>query len=218
MKVFSFIILIVFSYCTSTAQQIQHVHANRRVKDSISAQISIALAQDQHYRWMLQLGTMDKRELDSLRQLDDKEKFRRMALVGKDKVGISRAQKDSLMRLQVGLDSANFIKMSAILYKYGYPKSEDDRYHMSVIFMHCDAFIDTNFLSMMKAEVLEGNVEALEYALLYDRYMDMKHLPKLYYVSKVYRAANEAIEVEMPVDIAATNKARKEIGLELLKN
>jgi hypothetical protein len=217
MKNLLYTIILVFTYCTSVGQTIKHVHAGRRIKDSISNEINIALAGDQRYRWMLQLGTMDKHELDSLRGLDDNAKFRRMALVSKDKVGMARIQKDSLSRLQSEIDSLNFLRMSGILYKYGYPKSKNDRYYMSVIFMHCDAFIDTGFLSMMKNEVLDGNVEALEYAILYDRYMDLKHLPKLYFVNQVYKIGNDAFEVETPADLAATNKARAEIGLELLK-
>ncbi len=207
--------IIVTNQCI--AQKIGRQPTTRKIRDSIANVLEQAVKYDQHYRWMCQLGTLDQREIDSLRKLDEKEKFKRMALVGANKVGISKYQKDSLGRLQSILDSVNFVKVSGILYKYGYPHSERDRSWASLIVLHNEDLVDTAFLAMVKQEVLGKRLDAIEYAGLYDRWRSSRHLPKLYYGNDIYDSRTNTFSTEKPTDLEATNKARAEIGLELLK-
>lgn len=204
------------STATTYAQHTDRLHVTRKIRDSISRELAIAIADDQRYRWMCQFGTLDQREVDSFKSLDDASKFKRMAQAGGNKVGISKYQKDSLGILQDKLDSLNFVKVMGIIYKYGYPRNENDRNRLSVIVMHNDSRIDTAFLSTVKQEVFSGRLPAIDYAIWYDRFRSVRHLPKLYYIADEYNEAHNSFAQEKPKNVEETNEAREEIGLKKL--
>ena len=77
--------------------------------------------------------------------------------------------------------------------------------------------MNEGFFKMLKEEVEYGNLSGMEYAIMYDRTQNARHLPELYYVNKHYDSTTKTTIIRKPIDLIATNIARKEIGLKVLK-
>jgi hypothetical protein len=69
----------------------------------------------------LRYGETDENKLKELRGMSEQDQSVRMLQAWANKMGISKAMKDSLGRLQLDIDSVNFSKMSGIIYEYGFP-------------------------------------------------------------------------------------------------
>lgn len=212
------ITLIAFQLLSaaSFAQNASHIQLTKRQCDSLKKEIDIMVANDQKYRWMLTYGETDPQKLKEIRAMDEQSKAVRMQQARANKVGISQAKKDSLSRLQSEIDSVNFSKMSGIIYKYGVPECLE-AYKVSLFFIHCSDLISDDFLSLLKQEVKDKHYPGLEYATIYDDVQTYRKLPELYYVSEYYNTTTKTSASKVPLDLAATNKARKEIGLKRLK-
>ena len=127
----------------------------------------------------------------------------------KNNVGIAQYQKDSLWKFQHEIDSLNFMKLSGIIDKYGYPVKYIASYKVSTILLHNSALIvKNNFLQVLRQEVTDGDMQAEEYAMIYDRVQMEQKLPQLYYAYDTDKK---------PVNQEETNEARAEIGLKKIK-
>ena len=214
--------IICFISCYSinaSAQNAAHTPLTKALKDSLRNKIETMLANDQKYRWMIMFGETDENKLAELRKRNEADQFKRMKDVRDNKVGISQYAKDSLWQLQGALDSANFIAMAGIIYKYGYPKKYIEAYKVSAIFLHASIHLMTpDFFKTLKEEVLNGNMPGMEYATIYDKQQVNNKLPELYYVLEHFDTKTNTSAIGHPKDLEATNKAREEVGLKKLKN
>ncbi len=217
--------MLLFNRCTliitlsllslhSLAQNTKQVKLTKHLRDSLKTEVEAMLVADQQYRWMLELGETDPVKLAALQNADEPTKMRRIRDVMNNKVGLPQATKDSLERLQDANDAANFTKLSGIIARYGYPHNYIAGYKTGTILSHMSAtLLDEQFFSMLKVQVQAGNMEAMEYAGLYDRIQLELHKPELYCVIDHYDTATKKSALSSPTDINATNKAREEIGL-----
>ena len=210
--------ILLFTTINTFAQNAKHVLLTKALKDSLKNEVEIMLANDQKYSWMIMFGETDDNKLAELRKTNEADQFKRMKDVRDNKVGISQSAKDSLWQLQGALDSANFIEMAGIMYKYGYPKKYIEAFKVSVIFLHASLHLMTpDFFKKLKEEVLDGNMPAMEYATIYDKQQVNNKLPELYYVLEHFDTKTNTSAIGKPKDLEATNKAREEIGLKKLK-
>lgn len=162
-------------------------------------------------------GELDEHELDRFRTMDEQAKWKRMIAVQKGEVGISKAQKDSLWVLQTTIDSANFVHLSGIISRYGFPAWIEE-YKITTILIHADdKWLSDAFLATLKGEVMSGNLSALEYARLFDRVQYSRHLPERYLVNEHLQTDDGSDSPVMVIDVSEVNKARTEIGLKKYK-
>ena len=209
--------LLLIWAINANGQAFEHPKLNRALKDSLKTEIEAIVVLDQKYRWMIQLGEMDETKLDALKQLPAQGKYKRMQYVMADKIGISHAQRDSLGYLQSLIDTVNFHKISGIIRKFGYPKKYVETYKVSTVLLHNSGLIDKHFLDILLQEVQSGNMSASEYAMVYDDVQVINKLPQLYDVSDLSLITKKLTGGGRQMDLAATNKARKAIGLKKLK-
>ncbi len=217
MQKFSTLFCILLLLCIHAFAQV-HPKLSKHEKDSLRNEIETMLANDQKYRWMIMYGELDEQKLADFKKMDEAAKWQRMKDVLKDKVGISKAQKDSLWKFQSQIDSINFLELSAIITKYGFPHKYIEEYKATSMLLHADPQLTTDdFFNMLKGEVKCGNLSPMEYAGVYDRIQLDRKLPELYYVSDYYDTATGKSKPKTPIDLDKTNKAREEIGLEKYK-
>ncbi len=208
--------LLLFSFA-SVAQQTGHLPVTKTIKDSLKKELQAMGVEDQRYRWQLMYGELDPQKLAELRSQPTDSQNRRMSNVMKGRVGITRAQKDSLWAYQGAIDSANFIRLSGIIKKYGFPKKYIDEWKVATILLHNSPLMSDDFFMVLKGEVLAGNLSAMEYAKMHDRVRSDRHLPQLYCVSEQWDTVTKTAKIATPINPEATNKARKEIGLKKWK-
>lgn len=189
---------------------------NKTQQDSLKKEIDMMVAADQKYRWMLMYGETDEQKLKELRGMSEQDRSVRMQQARANKVGISQPIKDSLWKLQEHIDSANFSRLSSILYKYGVPPSIMPG-DVSLIFDHTPDMITDDLLALLKQEVQDKHFPGFEYAVIYDGLQNYRKLPELYHVTKYYSTTTKTAAIKQPENLEATNKARKEIGLKRLK-
>ena len=205
---------IMLCLCIRVFSQETPPKLSKHEKDSLHNEIETMLANDQKYRWMIMYGELDGQKLEAFKKMDEAAKWQRMTDVQKDKIGISKTQKDSLWQLQSQIDSVNFLKLSGIITKYGFPHKYVEEYKATSILLHADPQLMTdNFFRMLIAEVKFGNLSPIGYAGVYDRVQLDRKLPELYYVSNYYDSTTGTSKPKPPLDLDKTNKAREEIGL-----
>ncbi len=215
-KQFFLLLTLLSTSLISTAQNTVLQPLSKAQQDSLKKEIDIMVANDQMYRWMLMYGETDEQKLKQLRLMSEQDQSVRMQQARANKVGITQAVKDSLWKLQVHIDSANFSRLSAILYKYGVPHSIMPG-DVSLIFDHTPELMTDGLLALLKQEVQDKHFPGLEYAIIYDGLQNYRKLPELYHVFKYYDTTTKTADIKQPEDLEATNKARKEIGLKRLK-
>ncbi|MFI5195454.1 MAG: hypothetical protein ACHQD8_00055 [Chitinophagales bacterium] len=199
-------------------QNQEHIPLTKHLKDSLRKEVETMLVNDQKYRWMLMFGELDEKKLAEMRKLPEGDQWKRMKQVQDNKVGISEHQKDSLWQLQGAIDSVNFIKMSGIVRRYGFPKKYVEVYKASAIFLHSPVqFLTDDFFKVLMQEVKNNNMPGLEYATIYDKAQLNNKLPELYYVCEHYDPTTKTSHIRQPKDLEATNRAREEIGLKKIK-
>ncbi len=218
MKFLKFFTIFLFFSTLSNAQEKIHFKITKDIKDSLRKEIEIMCVNDQKFRWQIMLGEIDSAKLANLRNLDELAQRQRMVDVMKDRVGITKLQKDSLWVLQTFIDSTNFMRLSGIISNYGFPKKYIEIWKVSTILFHnSPTLMNEDFFKILKEEVSVGNLLGMEYAIMYDRVQNENHKPELYYVNKHYNSTTKTTIIRKPIDLIATNKARKEIGLKKLK-
>ena len=211
------LVALLFSSINATAQKMPHERLTPTIKDSLKQEIQTMLVADQKYRWMIQLGEMEETKLEQLKKLDSRSKMVRMQDVAHNRIGLTSHQKDSLGLLQSVIDSDNFKKISAIIYKFGYPKKYVASYDVPTILQHNSFLISDGLFKLLLQEVKNKQMPAIEYALLYDKAQLDKKRPELYYVMEYYDADTNTSKPHKPENIDSVNKAREEIGLKKIK-
>ncbi len=210
--------ILLLTATPSLAQGVKRTQLSKAEKERLTTELETLCANDQKYRWMLTFGELDEQKVQAFRKMDQKEQFTRMKAVQQNKAGISQSQKDSLWRLQAQIDSVNFTRVSEIISNYGYPQKWEDADNISTILLHSPLhMVDDRLFEMLLREVKEGNMPGMDYATMYDKIQIERKLPELYYVTEHFDAATKTFAIGKPADLAATNRARQEIGLKKIK-
>lgn len=224
--ILSFIVIILIS-CSSDKTEDQAIaELSESDIEFLSAEIREMLDDDQKYRRVLSLGTLN----DSLLSLDDS--LRKTAtledyVVFKNSVPktLTKQQNDSLWGLQRQIDSRNYSKLKEFITQYGYPSEERLGKDLDLfqILVHPPVEIDPEeyldeMMALLKPEVIAQRMSGEIYAKLYD---NIKHKilkePQLYGTGQEFNPETMSMDNPTIADIEETNRARAEIGLPALK-
>ncbi len=165
---------------------------------------------DQKYHWMLGLGELNEQKIAELRSKPINVQMEIIRAVMKNERGISQAKKDSLMELQYGIDTSNFIRAYNIIKQHGYPGNEPDIGNISTILLHADpGRLPDDFYELLLGEVSQKRLKAKQYATIYDRIQIAKSQPELYYIIEVHNAETGKTEPKNPFNLHQTDSARK---------
>lgn len=191
----------------------------------LKAEIELMLEDDQKERAVFSLGTLN----DSLVQLDQRlkneatveEYIAFQKTIVRD---ITKHQDDSLRRLQAQADFRNYKKIKNIINRFGYPSTErlgSEDHNVYPLFLHPPVSTDLateDYLQemgdLLKTEVLEGRMDANDFALFYDNILHkILGKPQLYGTVKAFDPMVGKVTNAPIHDLQKTNKARTEIGL-----
>lgn len=209
MKKITFLLLLLFlSFGVSLAQLPEIA--------GISKELNEMLIRDQQYRVKISFGTLDQRFIDSIYALPDPEQ---MNFWMDKKQKLPKTIEDSLWQLQNAIDLANINRLQEIVCAYGWPEREKFKLETSALLFltHCPTEKVEEMKALLYAEVKEGRMEPLAYAMFVDN-MHLKHGERQLYGTN--QEFNRELKKVMPPslkDIEASNKARIDIGLEPLK-
>ena len=183
---------------------------------AISTELNEMLISDQQYRVKISFGTLDQRFIDSIYALPDAEQ---MNFWMNKKQKLPKAVEDSLWALQHAIDLANINRLQEIICAYGWPAREKFQLETSPLtfLFHCPTEKVEEMKNLLYAEVKEGRMEPLGYAMFVDN-MYLKH--GRMQLCGTNQEFNRELKKVMPPslkDIEASNKARIDIGLEPLK-
>lgn len=177
---------------------------------------------DQRYRKLTASELLEnERYMDSLEEALPPAEFAKTVM--KLANNVSEKSADSLMKLQKPLDKLNQGKFLQIMKEYGYPNAnlfyqDSDSTGKIQYVAQLTGYIlhllgDENFNNLKPLffkEVKNGKMPANHYAVWYDRNLYVMGKKQFY---GEYNSAFPCVE-----DLTVTNNARKEIGLEPLKN
>jgi len=214
---------------------IQFISYSQDIKFDLSDQEKIEILKridgiaenDQKFREYMSVGSLDAtilNEADSILQNQGPEEYFKYLTV--KELELPEEVLRSLNILQSHLDSINLIEVVDIIKTYGYPSKErlgvkGDRFYP--VFLHPHRGLDIKvyqetIFNLLLPEVKAQRMEAKMLATFYDN-MNAKILgtSQLYGTNK--KINRETFQILPPViaDIKLTNEARKELGLDPLK-
>lgn len=137
------------------------------------------------------------------------------------KFGGDSKEMKQLMRSMEAADSLNFIKVSAILEKFGWPGTEDIGLSANttvfMVIQHANLDQQERYLPLMRKAVKEGNALGSQLALLEDRVALLQHR-KQRYGSQVKWDMKTNVYSMLPLeDPEHVDERRREVGLRPLK-
>lgn len=219
--------IFLFS-CKSTQYTIKDIELTQADKDFLYEEIELMLEFDQKYRSPLSLGTLDEKIL-----AEDKEKSKTLEIeeyiIYRQSLELEEMPqeiKDSLWALQHEIDYNNYVKIKFLIKEYGYLSKErlgqkSDRFF--VMLLHPAPQLDPKeyrdeMAAIFANEVKYKRMTPLQYAMFYDNitYKIMNE-PMLYGTGNIFNHKTGTLEPPFIKDLETSNKARKEIGLPLLK-
>ena len=189
-------------------------------KSIIHLQLDQIAERDQQFRSYLAHGTINEQKLNQLRNLNANEMLEAMA---NSKNELTAETRTLLVELQRRNDRKNHAALFRLVDQYGYPSAErlgvkSDR--LFAVLLHPP--VDTNKIEQhteevrlrLLPEVVAGRMPAELYATFVDN-MRGKILrkPQLYGTNQVYDRKTGRILPPVIKDIAATNRARRDIGM-----
>lgn len=233
MKYFKFLLIIfslTFISCTvikKTSTDPIKYELSEIQKTTLISEVEHMLQLDQKYRDLLFLGTLDPEVIKKNAELSTKASFEEyMAFVKTVKKDITQTESDSLWKLQHELDYNNYISLKTIIAKYGYPSEqrlETNNNNVIVILLHPPVQLDPKkYLNEMHdlliKEVFAKRMEANDFATFVDN-IKAKILkePQVYGTNNSFDVNTMKIGPPIIDNIKKTNKKRKEIGLQELK-
>lgn len=176
---------------------------------------------DQLHRSAVQWGTTDPEELARLDALDDDATMKEWVRRTREGIELPKEVRDELMAKQNKLDKANVERLAELIRSYGYPDA--DRFSVEFpdvapILIHAQLEDYVPLQPLLLQEAKAGRMNAKTYAAVYDRKQQHAGNVQLY-------GTGFAIDIETGKELAplienieATNRARKEIGLEPLES
>jgi hypothetical protein len=228
MKLIKLILLIVMITIMSCNSKKNKVIADLNESDIefLSTEIQKMLDEDQRYRKILSLGTLNDSLLvlgDSLSKTATLEDY--VAFTQSIPKTLTKQQNDSLWRIQHQIDSENYLNLKEIITKYGYPSKERLGKDLDLfpILVHPPVEITpqeylNEMITLLKPEVVEKRMNGKLFAMLYD---NIKHKilkePQFYGTGQEFNPKTMTLGNPTIANIEETNKAREEIGLPALK-
>lgn len=232
-KVNSLILLlstIIFGACASaqkTSENQLKYELSETEKSLLIAETDKMMELDQKYRSILSLGTMNPEIIQKNATLSESASFEEyMAFLKTVTKDLTPHQTDSLWKLQQTLDSLNYIQFKSIVNKFGYPSAERlgiKDVSLFIILLHPPVHLNPKdymdeMQQLLLKEVFEKRMEAKQYAMLVDD-IKVKILrePQIYGTVDVFDTKTMQMGLPMITNLKHTNKKRKQIGLEPLK-
>ncbi|MCA6368868.1 MAG: hypothetical protein IM631_05415 [Cytophagales bacterium] len=182
----------------------------------IKTEIQRMLKSDQKYRSLLSYGTLRQETADSIKSLSNDEQMKFMM---SNKKKLAKNISDSLWTMQNNLDLENIIALEKIVTKYGWPSDNRLGVKISaeVLLFHTPTKKIESMETLLLKEVKEKRMDPNQFGMFVDN-MRLKHGKSQLYGTNI--EFSRELMKEMPPtvdDIETTNKARREIGLEILK-
>jgi hypothetical protein len=185
-------------------------------KELLKTEIQRMLKDDQKYRLLISYGTLSQRTVDSIGNLTNDEQMK-FAMSNKKK--LNKNISDSLWTMQNKIDMDNIIALENIVLKYGWPSDKrlGDKVSVEGLLFHTPTIKIASMESLLLKEVKEKRMDPKQYGMFVDN-MRLKHGKRQLYGTNIEFSRELMKEIPPIVDnIEITNKARIEIGLEILK-
>lgn len=219
--------------CKKTSSQINKKSISYNLNDEIRRELVDKIEEmgvlDQKYRTPLSIGTLNEDILAKVKKMSQTSDVKKYIAFKKTiKRTLTKSQEDSLWKLQKELDYKNHIQFKSIVKEYGYPSPE--RLHQKTdniyaILLHPPTNTraeNEDYLkemsSLLKDEVIAKRMDANNYAAFIDNIKSkILNDPQLYGTMKTFNPATMKEGLPKIKNVKETNIARKEIGLDLLK-
>lgn len=218
------VLTLTFFSCKNNGKVIEQL--NDSDKKYLETELKKMLGKDQKYRSIISLGTLN----DSLLAIDEKlrgeEAIQEYITFTKSiEKTLTDKQTDSLWNLQHQADYDNYLKLKAIIKKYGYPSKSriSDDVDVFPILLHPPVEIEpeqylNEMTALLKPEVIAKRMSGKFYAMFYDNIKEkVLNEPQLYGTNRAFNPETMTFGAPIIVDLEKTNKARKQIGLPELK-
>lgn len=159
------------------------------------------------------------RELDSIYTED--QKYRQKIAEVEKEHGFQSPQMQDLWKVIMKRDSANLIRVTAILDQYGWLGRDvvgiQGNMTLFLVIQHSNQATQEKYLPMMREAVKKGNAQGANLALLEDR-VALGQGKKQIYGSQIHQEPSTGKYFVAPIeDEANVNKRRAEVGLEPLE-
>lgn len=205
---------LVSSGCSST-----QTRADEFTPAQYHAALDTIMESDQRYRTAISWGTTDPDELARLEALDDDASMAEYMRRNKEGIELDSEVKQTLWDKQIPIDQANTKELMRLVDAYGWPTDETagEGYASPVpVLIHMTMEDAEWVLPKLREEVVAGRMEPGPYAMIYDRKQQHDGKPQLYGKMQAFDSKTMSVLDPAIVDINETNRARKEIGMELL--
>lgn len=224
-----FVLSFILSSCKTSQFTAKEIDLSESDKAYLIKELDQMLEDDQKYRTPLSLGTLDEAII-----AEDEEKSKTLDIEAYmayrnslDIEEMPKSQIDSLWALQHEIDYNNYLKIKSIIKKYGYPSKErlgTKTYKFFVLLLHPSPRLNPKeyrdeMAAIFANEVRYNRMEPELYASFYDNitYKIMRQ-PMLYGTGNVYNHKTQKLDPPFIGSLEKSNKARKKIGLPLLKD
>lgn len=176
---------------------------------------------DQLHRTKVSWGTTDPKELARLQALDDEAHMEEAKRRWRKGIKLPKEVERELMAKQHVLDKANFERLVGWVKAYGYPDPERlgiEAPTPIAVLIHADNEWFESVAKLLREEARRGRMPAKEFAALSDRKAQHAGRRQLYGMCRRFDPKTNKILPPEIEDIAKTNQARKQIGLQPLKD
>jgi len=161
-----------------------------------------------------------RRELAIVEEAD--QLFRQDMEHVQQKFGGDSKEMKQLMRSMKTADSLNFIKVSAILEKFGWPGSDDIGLSANttvfMVIQHANLDQQERYLPLMRKAVKEGKALSSQLALLEDRVALLHHQKQRYGSQVAWDMKRNSYSLLPLEDPQHVDERRREVGLRPLKD
>ena len=228
MKNFIFVCLIVsIPFCIKCQKQPIKKEISNSELDFITKTFKEIKETDQLYRGPIAKETLDKTIIAKIDSVFDSQGIEAgLNFEASLNLEMPPEIKDSLWQLQHTLDFRNHMYLRGILEEYGWISEElvkDNNYIQILLLMHppkdwvIPEYLE-NYSALLKQEVFAGRMPAKTYAMFYDNIKGkILREPQIYGTNQQFDSKTGKILPPGIKDLKESNKARKEIGLPLLK-
>ena len=209
----------------------QNNTSKKTIGDSEKAMIQKAFNEisisDQLYRGPLAKGTLDEKILNQIDSVFNNEGIKAGMVYEKSlNLSLPKEVEDSLWQLQAAIDFRNHLTLRGLFDTYGFISKdiiEENQYVQILLLMHPPKDWDIRtylkeYSELLIVEVNANRMPPKTYATFYDN-MKAKILrePQLYGTNQQFDPKTNTILPPIIENLAKSNKARKKIGLPILK-
>jgi len=234
MNIIKFGLLIIYSIiCWSCINSSNNTAKSRSIelseleKKQLIEKIDAMGDLDQKYRNIILLGTLNPEQIEESKKLSETGTIEEyVAFIQTIEKTLNDKQIDSLWRLQAKNDLENFNDYKKLIREYGYPSEERlniDEDKLFPILLHPPTKMEPQkFLDEMEKlllpEVMAERMKSESFASFVDNIKSkVLNEAQLYGTNKSFNPVTMSVGLPEIESIEETNKARKSVGLEPLK-